>query len=139
MRTAVERYSNSDMAHLKRAVEAVGEWLRIKPDAPESVHEERLWSCHAVCRAVRSRFLTFAEWQVVDGFFSTHYQHSWLHNEVDHLILDVYPVASVGTSLLVDAGTSAPWHALYKANPDVYGKRRQVFEEHAKMFLEASP
>lgn len=108
MRTALEHYGTAGPG-LAATCSEIRQWLQSLPDAPFSVHEDGLWSCHAVARAVYQKWaLGEKGWRVEDGHFRRHYQHSWIESEA--LVMDVYPVGSLVGPLVLDRGV---WGALY--------------------------
>jgi hypothetical protein len=113
MRTALEHYGTVK-AGAQETLAKIGIWLGRVPDPPASVHPDRLWSCHAVCRAVKVQF-KLDDWQVVDGCFARRgVQHAWLLRNDKAVVIDVYPVASMGGPILVDvASILSPWHGMY--------------------------
>jgi hypothetical protein len=120
MRTALEHY-DTVKAGAQETLAKIGIWLGRVPDPPASVHPDRLWSCHAVCRAVKVQF-KLDDWTVVDGFFARRgVQHAWLLRNDKAVVIDVYPVASMGGPILVDvASILSPWHGAYWAVEEDY-------------------
>jgi hypothetical protein len=57
-------------------------------------------SCHMLARAVGEIW----NMAVVDGYFDTHFEHSWCKT-INGNIIDVYPVGILGGPLLVDGRT----------------------------------
>lgn len=109
-------------------------WLQGLPDRAIDLRTgDGLWSCHGLCRAAIKKWKLLEDnWQVKDGFFSGHYQHSWLKRA--GLILDIYPVGSMGGPLLVS--TSGPWGKFYEERQEPFPTSRQkVFDEEALAIL----
>ncbi len=65
-------------------------------------------SCHMLARAIGRVFSL----KVVDGFFTSNCEHSWLLTPEGHII-DVYPVAVLGGPILVDSGFGSPLKGFY--------------------------
>ena len=144
MRTAVEYYGLPMGMLTKETIRAIKTWLDWLPDAtslPVSNpdpgnwgHEPALWTCHAVTRATKKIFSGLSDWRVVDGHFTKGVQHSWLTFEQpgSRTVLDVYPVASLGGPILVDAGERmSPWTNFYIEANDYDKWRLARFDEEA--------
>jgi hypothetical protein len=112
MRTAIEHYGlYAD--DLRRQLPRMVAWLDGLPPSP--VHGMLgLWSCHAIARAAQQKF--FPSYLVVDGYFGVTYNHSWLRS--GGIIIDVYPVASLSTPLIIDAECPG-WARQYEPNDRV--------------------
>ncbi len=74
--------------------------------------EKILVSCHMIVRALAEIFSI----KYKDGYFGSGCEHSWLIPEPG-VIIDPYPVATVGGSILVITKYMTPWHYLYKETP----------------------
>lgn len=115
MRTAFEYYGIANkMSEVDKPIlRTIKAWLDWLPDSGLGI--ESLLSCHVVSRLVKRKF-DLTTWRVVDGCFGRH-QHSWLASGLI-IVLDVYPVASMGGPLLVDVEHMSPWHGLYRPDND---------------------
>lgn len=71
--------------------------------------EEILVSCHMLARIVGDYFGL----KIVDGYFCSFYQHSWLLTQSGHII-DVYPVGIIGGPIMVDGMERSPMASQYK-------------------------
>jgi hypothetical protein len=107
MRTALEHYGTKTGGIGKGTIREMKLWLDDLPDPSPDIREDRLWSCHVISRAIKYKW-RLQGWTVVDGTFHTS-QHSWL--EYTDVILDTYPVASLGGPLLVDKSF---WRSFYR-------------------------
>lgn len=130
MKTAFEYYDTKTGGVSKDTIREMKLWLDGLPDPPLDIREDGLWSCHVVSRAIKYKWC-LQGWMVVDGHFLSS-QHSWL--EFTDVILDTYPVASLGGPLLVDKSF---WGRLYRAEPLRFGdKEIAVFDYHVSRLLE---
>lgn len=109
MKTALEFYRKVPRS-THRLIHTIEFWLTGLPLAPSHTHG--IWSCHAVVRAAHALWGADQDYCVMDGYFNRIFNHSWLFNKDLNFILDVYPVASLATPLLIDAATPA-WSNLY--------------------------
>jgi hypothetical protein len=136
MKTALDHYGYIPEG-MRPILDQIREWMRKLPDAPAIINPNGLWSCHAVSRVVNARFgahalPAFKDWEVVDGLFNGHWQHSWI--KTGHMIIDAYPVASLGGPLFIDADRSSPWALLY--TPLEYAPEKVAkFEREAFVLL----
>ena len=127
MITALDYYE-SVPPFMRMDITKIREWLDHLPDPEEKDERGRpeLWSCHGIARAVHARFSLGKQWAVCDGFFARHgNQHSWLARrrtkKEPTLVLDVYPVASIGGPLMVDISScGSPWCGMYIGAYDYY-------------------
>jgi hypothetical protein len=71
---------------------------RLPNPVTSSKGEKITLNCHILCRVIGELFSL----QVVDGLYNVIYRHSWLLNK-KRQIIDVYPVATLGGPLLIDA------------------------------------
>jgi|CXWL01.1.fsa_nt_gi hypothetical protein len=141
MQTAFEFYGFMPNTLDKGTLRDIGIWLENLPDNPGKKDDEALWSCHALTRAVREKW-RLHEWSVKDGFFARKgCQHSWLFvgptEKHPSLVLDVYPVASVGGPILVDTlSLGSAWRDLYIETEGVYFlPQKKKFEAEAAKIL----
>jgi hypothetical protein len=137
MKTALEYYYESEVAlPSKGFLIGVGVWIAALPD-PIGEGDDSLWSCHVIARAVKLNWSTeLKEWGVADGRFAVG-THSWLEFNSRlrgaelRLVLDLYPVASMGGPILVDASPSAPWERFYNCDYPYSVDRRVEFDRAA--------
>lgn len=143
MITALDYYE-SVPPFMRRDLSKMREWLDRLPDPEEKNERGRpeLWSCHGIARAAHARFSLGKQWAVRDGFFARHgNEHSWLVRRCTKtepaLVLDVYPVASLGSPILVDISScGSPWCGLYIVADDYYTKEHvEAFDAEAAKIL----
>lgn len=129
MKTALELYNTDTGGVTKELLRELKSWLDWLPDSPE--REDGLWSCHAVARAVKFKWsVTFRDWVVVDGHFRTS-QHCWLAYKV--VILDMYPVASLGGPVLLDGSF---WGQVFRPEKNFYNEKElDEFDRQADLLL----
>ena len=65
-------------------------------------------SCHLICRALTNHFDVWFR----DGYFMSHYQHSWLLCRSGASIIDPYPVAGAAPFIVANS-LASPWNKLY--------------------------
>ena len=131
MQTALEFYELIDERD-QRLVQDVGYFLAgLEDKGHPNGNADHLWSCHALCIAAQVLFRPDG-WRVAHGRFGDTNDHTWLVRQTlrasdisrfergyrervgTKTILDVYPVASYGGPILLDAsGWSSPWQKLY--------------------------
>lgn len=133
MRTALDHYYEVPDVNVAK----IKLWLDgLTPVTPDG----SLWSCHAVCRAAHRKF-ELSDWRVIDGFFKQRGNcHCWLQHYNSEgkpdFVLDVYPIASHGTPLLVDVGSwRSPWYDMYIPESPYFNKRTIAFEAEALILL----
>jgi hypothetical protein len=99
----------------ERTLELFNKIRRIFKGLPEIELEaddgegEKPVSCHMIVRALAEIFSL----DYKDGYFGPGFEHSWLVPERG-VIIDVYPVALVGGSILVVTRYATPWSYLYQ-------------------------
>lgn len=69
-------------------------------------------SCHILARAIAKLFPVV----VVDGYFASVYQHSWV-NVSKELLIDAYPVGALGGPIAYSLERCSPAHLLFRATP----------------------
>jgi hypothetical protein len=132
MQTAAEHYGVPPETH--EVLASLRDWLGRLPDRAGAKSDDgHLWSCHALVRAAKHRF-GLSGWNVVDGYFGrVGNDHSWLSKrwKQTRFIIDVYPIASVGGPLFINADDMTPWFDLYRADPVRYADRVLRFQVEA--------
>lgn len=138
MLTALEYYEGASMPGgvTRNKLRDIAAWLDALPD---DVHgEDHLLSCHVVVRVVKEAF-NLTEWSIGDGIFMRPGQrHSWLEIIHNHqkFVLDVYPIASCGGPLLVNASAyGSPWRDMYIPLPHAYESSLANFERDSAQVL----
>ena len=69
-------------------------------------------SCHSVCRAINK----ILKLKVIDGFFHTNFQHSWLITP-NNSIIDPYPPLLIGGPILMppsEFSYATLWEKIYR-------------------------
>lgn len=133
MRTALEHYGVLTGGVDKDKIREMRLWLDNLSDPPLNLREDELWSCHVIARVVKRNW-NLEDWAVVDGYFVTS-QHSWLAWR--DVILDTYPVASLGGPLLVDHFF---WKTFYRPDASVLGPGELVLiNKQVSYLLGAKP
>lgn len=137
MRSAMQSYGLIDSSLLSTKDKI--EW--ILESVPDREHEQPLWSCHAVCRALysmRHRLHLFDGYDVLvqDGHFHrVGCNHSWLlltnKQTFGLLICDPAPMGGHGVVFSAQDSVLAPWYGLYIEDATKYGSRLTDFEEEA--------
>lgn len=142
IKTALEHYYPKEAPEWRRLLNEIVGWLEtIPPLAPVELisGEDRLWSCHVLSRGVLRLWNLEAQgWRVHDGIFRERFNHCWLE-KVDGnlvLILDVYPVGTMGGPLLID---NQVFGLLYAPRPERFKSYQEGFEKDLKVLLEVSP
>jgi hypothetical protein len=74
--------------------------------------EKTILSCHMIARALARLFPV----EFKDGYFGGFNTHSWLITR-NGLIIDSYPVATIGGPILIDKRFITAWNSLYREAP----------------------
>ena len=140
MKTALDFYE-SVPAWMHDTLLEIGIWLKALPDQEIDCHGTGLWTCHGLARAVKKHFM-LKEWRVCDGFFArAGCEHSWLIRrqtlKEPVLVLDVYPIASIGGPLMMDVSSyGSAWRGLYMEASEHYLQERvKAFDAEAVHIL----